>query len=405
MLSKLMRYAREPLYKNSFFIGLSRVFNAACGFFFWLVAARYYSVADVGIATALISSLGLVMTFSRFGFDVSLIRFMPLNDKNKVFNTCLWITTLSAIVVSLIYLMVVGTLSPSISFIQSYAIIFVIFALMNSITLTTGNAFLSFRKGEYYFTQNLLLASRIPLLLLFAILGSLGIFFSVGFAYLIASVLAIFLILKFVRIRPEVSKNFAKKTFKFSSMNYLANVFNVVPSLVLPILVLNLLGAEEAAKYYIAFAIGNLILIIPDAISTSFFVEGSHGINLKRGATKALVGIYGLLVPAVLFIYFFGAFLLGLFGEDYVEALELLRILAFSSFFVVIYTLFIPVQNIRMRVESVVFINLIKFVLLLGLSYVFILRFGIVGVGWAWMITYGILGLGIVELVKREQWI
>ena len=72
---ELKQYLADPLYKNSFFLVLSRVINVACGFFFWMIAARLYSVEDVGLATALISSLGLVILFSRFGFDFSLIRF------------------------------------------------------------------------------------------------------------------------------------------------------------------------------------------------------------------------------------------------------------------------------------------------------------------------------------------
>ena len=49
------------------------------------------------------------------------------------------------------------------------------------------------------------------------------------------------------------------------------------PNLILPIMVLNVLGAEQAAYYYIAYAIAALLFMIPGAISTSLFVEGSHG--------------------------------------------------------------------------------------------------------------------------------
>jgi len=66
-------------------------------------------------------------------------------------------------------------------------------------------------------------------------------------------------------------------------------------------------------------------------------------------------------MPTVLLIYLFGNFLLGLFGKDYVEALELLRILASSSFFVAVYSLFIPIQNMKTRVGSIVKLNLLGF--------------------------------------------
>ena len=47
--------------------------------------------------------------------------------------------------------------------------------------------------------------------------------------------------------------------------------------MILPIMVLNVLGAEQAAYYYIAYAIAALLFMIPSAISMSLFVEGSHG--------------------------------------------------------------------------------------------------------------------------------
>jgi O-antigen/teichoic acid export membrane protein len=406
-IPELKQHLNDPLYKNSFFLVLSRVFNVACGFFFWMLAARLYSIEEVGLATALIASLGLVILFSRFGLDVSLIRFLPIKDKSKVFNTCLIITTISSFIVGIIYILGVNFFSSSLSFIQnpSYAIIFVLVAVMNSIALTTGYSFIAIRKASHYFFQNVFLALRIPFLIPLVFLGCFGIFCSAGLAYLLASLFAFLLLSKSIGFNLKIDKPFIRESFRFSSKNYVSSVLLAVPTLVLPILILNLLGEAEAAKYYIAFAIGNLVLIIPDALSTSLFVEGSHGESLRKNVIKAGLTIYAFLIPAVIFLYFFGDILLGLFGEDYVEAFELLRILALSSFFVVIYSLFIPIQNVRMKVESIVKLNFIRFLLLLGLCYVLILKFGIVGVGYAWMITYGILALGIVGLVKREEWV
>ena len=152
-IPELKQQLNDPLYKNSFFLVLSKVFNAACGLFFWMLAARLYSIEDVGLATALIASLGLVILFSRFGLDFSLIRFLPIKDKNEVFNTCLIITTISSFIVGLVYILGANFFSSRLSFIQNpkYAIIFLTFAVMNSIDLTTGYAFIAIKKGRNYF--------------------------------------------------------------------------------------------------------------------------------------------------------------------------------------------------------------------------------------------------------------
>ncbi|RLG28145.1 polysaccharide biosynthesis protein, partial [Methanosarcinales archaeon] len=41
---------------------------------------------------------------------------------------------------------------------------------------------------------------------------------------------------------------------------------------------------------------------------------------------------------------------------------------------------------------------------LIGLSYVFMLEFGIIGVGYAWMVGYGLSSLVVGGMVWKEGW-
>jgi len=404
-LISILEYSRNPLYRNSLYIVLGRVSDVGFGFLFWTVAARLYSVADVGIATALISSLLLIVAFSRFGFDTALIRFLPTQDHSRVFNTCLWITIGATVIVTLVYLLAIDLIAPEIAFIRDFALIFLLLAIVSSVIDTTGYALLCLRKGNIKLLLNLLTGLRLPLLLPFVFLGSLGIFFSLGLANLVAAIIAVALIRRFVPLALRIDRAFVRTTFQFSSMNYLANLLNSLPALVMPILIVNLLSPENAALYYIAFAIGSLVLIVPEAMSTSFFIEGSHGINLRKGTVMTLSVTYAALIPAVLFIVLFGNLLLNFFGSEYTTAFDLLRLIAISSFFVTIFNLFIPLQNIRMQVRGVVIVNFLRFAIYLGLSYVLLQSIGVIGAGIAWLVTHMILSVGIVAYVKVKGWI
>jgi O-antigen/teichoic acid export membrane protein len=86
-------------------MALCNVFNAGCGFFFWIIAARFYSVEQVGLATALISSLGLVILFSRLGFDSSVIRFFSSEDRGKIISTSLIATTSACVLSGAIFIL------------------------------------------------------------------------------------------------------------------------------------------------------------------------------------------------------------------------------------------------------------------------------------------------------------
>jgi O-antigen/teichoic acid export membrane protein len=219
-----------------------------------------------------------------------------------------------------------------------------------------------------------------------------------GLAYLFSTTFGIFMLNKLIGVHIQADKHFIRKSFKFSIWNYLSNILANVPSLIMPVMILNLLGNAEAAKYYIAAAIANFVLIIPDAIGISLFVEGSHGENLKKMLIKSASAIALCMVPLVIMIYFMGNTLLGFFGKDYIEAYGLLKLLVLSSFFVTIYMLFLPIQNIKMKPQRITLLNSLRASLLLSLSYTFIKKLGITGYGYAWMITYGILGLGVAGI-------
>ncbi len=397
----------NPLYKNSFFITLSRFSNVFVGFIFWIVAVRLYSIEDVGVATALISSISIVISLSRLGFDFSLIRFVQINDKTKVFNTAIVVTTAASLIIGIIYISGFRyvNFSSNLAFIQShsYIVIFLLFVIMNSLVSITGIAFTAIRKADHYFFQNIILASRVPLLIPLTFLGSFGIFDSVGLAFLFSALFSLICLDKSVKFELKIDKKFMKESFSFSFGNYASSIFTTIPALILPIMVLGLLGESAAAKYYISFAVGSLVMIIPEALSTSLFIEGSHGESMRKNIYKVGLTIYIFLIPAIIFIYLFGDNILGLFGNNYDAGL--LKLFAFSSIFSALIPLFVSIQNVRMNVNMIVKMNFLMFVLLLGLSYLFLLKFGIVGVGYAWIITYTILDLIIGTSIKKLGWL
>ncbi len=395
----------DPFYRNSLFMALSSVFSAGCGFFFWMIAAKIYTIEEVGLASALISFLGLILLFSRFGFDFAVIRFLSSEDKATVFSTSLIITTTASILVGSIFILLVDVLAPALVFLEDpgHVLIFLFIAAVNSVAAITGNVFVADRKADHYFFQNIFMALRIPFLVPLAFLGTVGIFCSLGLSFLVASFFGIIILRRsFCVIGSEHSMDFVRRSFKFSYWNYASNILSIAPVLILPVMILNMLGEGEVAKYSIAFAIGNVVLIIPNSLGTSLFVEGSHGEELKKSAIRALIASFVLLVPAVLLVFIFGGSLLELLSEEYLEAFGLLRVLAVSSFLVMVYSLFVPIQNVRMKVGSIVKLNVVRCILLLGLSYAFIQDYGIIGVGYGWAVSYSVVVVIIVMILKYQ---
>jgi len=83
---ELKKHLSDPLFKNAYFLMFSSLTPAGSSFFFWLIAARFYSTADIGLASAIISAMGLISMLSLLGFGISLVRFLPECSSVKALN-------------------------------------------------------------------------------------------------------------------------------------------------------------------------------------------------------------------------------------------------------------------------------------------------------------------------------
>jgi O-antigen/teichoic acid export membrane protein len=401
------RFASDPLFRNSFFMLINKVLVVTTGFVFWVLAARYYSVNDIGVATALLSGSSLIVAFSTFGFEMSLVRFLRSYDKSKAFYTCLFVIIGTSFVISLLYIFFVQYISPDLAFIKEwlYAIVFILFTVISAIGIITNNTFWALRDTRYTFLQNVLQISRVPALIPLMFLGILGILGANFFGYIVTYIVIFILLSRFIPFKPQLDMEFIKKSFKFSFGNYIANIMYNASFLALPIIVLNMEGDAAAGIFYIAFTLGNFLLQIPIALSVSFFVEGVYGESMRKNLVKSGTTIILLLVPGIALFWVFGANILGFFGDVYVNAIDLLRLVALSSLVFTIYSLFLPILNIKMRIKALITLNFLIMMLLVGLTCIFVSMFGISGVGYAMIGTFSIIDIVIICLSIKWGWL
>ncbi len=379
---------------------------AGFGFFFWMIAARLYSQADVGIATALMSSMGLLILISRLGLDQSVIRFFPQRDKNRVLGTAIVVPTAVALGAGVVFVAMVDVIAPDLVVVRTVAPLYLGFLGAYSITWILEGAFNAIRKSEYYFVLNLLYGSRILFLLPLVFLGAMGIFSSFGLSFVLGLILAFFLLRRCsIHPTPGVDQTFLREAWQFSAGAYVAGMLMAAPNMVIPIMVLNVLGAESTANYYITYAIVSILFMIPYAFTTSLFVEGSHGGEMKKSVFRTLASMFALLIPAIVGISLLGEPILNLIGKDYVEGITLLRVLALSAVFVSICQTFISIAKVRNDIRSLIIISGFVSVALLGLGYTLMHRFGLIGMGYAWFTTYAMGTLLTGVILRKKGWI
>ncbi len=398
---------KDPLFKNSFYIMLTSISTAGFGFLFWMLAARLYTAEEVGIATALISSMTLIVLLSKVGMDSSIIRFIPKGDKNSVFNTSIIVTTFSSLCLGIIFIMGVKIFSPELQFLKSpeNAILYIMYIVANSLATTAGITFLSLRKAECQFIQSIVSASRILFLILLIPIGKMGIFSAVGLSFILSFIFASIFFEKIgIKLKFVVDKEFLKNSFHYSADNYLISLFLSAPNQIIPLIALNKLGEEATAYYYITFAIASLLFMIPNSLSTSLFIEGSHGENLRKNAIKSLTASFAILIPSIILLYFGGDWLLGLVGKDYSDkGTKLLQIIIFTSIFISVTSTYSSIKRIQKDVKGIKLLSGIISVLLIILVYKLVPLFGIIGIGYSWVLSYGIGSILVGMMIWKER--
>ncbi len=87
----LKQHLNDPLFKNAYFLMLSSVTFAGSGFFFWVIATRFYFTEEV--ASGSIAAMNLISMLLLLGFDISLVRYIPeREDKRELIKSYLTIS-------------------------------------------------------------------------------------------------------------------------------------------------------------------------------------------------------------------------------------------------------------------------------------------------------------------------
>ena len=416
--NRLKAVLHKPLYANALHLLINYVVTEAIGFVFWMVATRIYTAENVGLGSAAISATQLLAMISLLGMNMALVRFLTdAGEKaNELINSCLTIGGFAAMIAGVVFLLGVGVWSPALILILQngiYFAAFVIFSMATTVLSMFNHIFIADRRSGFVTIQNTIASMlKVGLVIILFLFGdSFGVFNASGIAILISILIGYFVLLP--KIRPGyhasfvIRKDIVKKIFNFSLLNYFSNLLWETPRLILPIMVLNLLSAEQNAYFYIAWALAGILRAIPMAVSLSLFAEGSYDAKLLNATIwRSLKIILILLLPAVALMLAMGDKLLLLFGRSYSQyGTNLLWLMAIAALPVAVNYMYIAVKRIEKRLKGVLLLTTFVAIVTLGLSWVLLPQMGLPGAGVAWLIAQGIAAVVIVInwISKRTQ--
>jgi len=394
---KLEQFVAIPLYSNAFYLMLNAGVMALFGFFFWVVVARFYTEAEVGLGSAIISAMSLLSIISLVGLNISLVRFLPHSDKpQELINSCYTLGGLVSLAIAGIFLAGLGFWSPALAFVKQNAVfasVFMVFTMLWTLHSLVNYTFVAQRRAGFVLSKNTIFSVlKLGFPVLFVLFfRTFGIVASWGVAMAVALAVSIFLFLPkvqdFYKPLPTLKLNLLKDMWRYSGGNYLADLFSTCLPFILPLMVVNVLGAQQNAYFYIGWMIAALLFAIPRGVSQSLFAEGSHFEDrLKENVTKSLKFTYLLLIPAVIVLILVGKWVLLAFGQSYSpNALHLLWVLSVSSIPLALTHIYTGILRVTGRIKELVGIWGFIVLATLLISYLIMPVTGIIGIGYTWL--------------------
>lgn len=397
----------DSLYRNSIFLIINMGFSALAGFLFWTINARLFDAEAVGYATALVSALGLAATFSSLGFNKTVVRFLTKStNQNQLLVTKMYLSTGAALLSALVlafWMPKLGITHPS----GLVVAVFALSAVVISLKTLVDSIFIAHRAARQTLIENSVSnVAKLTLPFVCMSFGYMGIFVSYSLAALLALLTAVFILRrKFqfkARTRPAVQS--LTGLWSFSLGSYAADIVGALPTLVLPLIITAKVGPAIGAYWYMAMMVATFLFMLCSSINQSLFAEAAHDeAALLRHVRKAALAMVGIVVPLAVLLSIIAPTLLLLFGPEYQQATDALRLLLLSSVLIIGNYIAGSILNIYGKVGYLTLVNAVNAAIVIAGSLLFV--HSLTGFGWVWLAgevaNVSLFGLGAGYVLRN----
>lgn len=416
---RIGRALSEPLARSSASLIASTILSALIGIGFWAVAARTFSVREVGRDSALAAMMLALSGLGQLSLNNTIPRFVPqmrarVGRHVAIAYAC---SAAASAIFGVIFIVVAPLVSHRFAFIDADPLVWVLFPLSVaawSIFCLQDAVLLGLSKGHWLPIENgLFSVARIVVL-------PIALWLGIGHGVFVAFVVPMFVSLPIINVliarralpAAERARHHAAGVvetiglaplLRFLAQDVTGTMVAQLSLTAVPLLVTGLLGATATAYFYIPFTLIAAFDMLFFAIATSLTAETARSPvrarALIRKATRWLV-LAQTPVAAVIFVA--APLILLPFGPAYVHhGTTLLRLLAAASPLRAVAFLYDGVCRMQghgsrlLVVEGLAGIAMVVAVTLLARGD------GLVGVGLAWLMVWGLVAVCVAPAMRH----
>ncbi|MGI5459875.1 lipopolysaccharide biosynthesis protein [Streptomyces sp. CA-249302] len=404
----------EPLLRTGHLLAVSSLVNSGLGAVFWLCATHWYDAHVVGLSYAALSASLLLAGIGQLNLNEFLVRFVPTAGlrTRRLVLTCYAVSVSCSLLAAAVFLALVPVAVPRLDFLLTpvTGACFVLATAGYAVFVMQDGALTAVRRPGWVVAENVIFAcAKILLLALGAALALFsGILLSWAGALVVSLLVANAVLLR--RAVPRHERDTRAMTppprlLGYAAADWFGSLFRLAAYTLVPLMVLQSLGAEQSAYFSLAWTIGYVPYLLACNMGTSLVVESvrrperlvEHGLRVLRHSILLLAGISALLIALAPQI-------LALFGSSYAaEATTTLRLLALSALPNLAVSVAIDVARARRRLRWAIGLQMALCVGVLGLTEVLLPRLGVTGAGVAWLATEILIAVPL--LACRSRWL
>jgi O-antigen/teichoic acid export membrane protein len=411
-LTALSRVFSDPLYRGSLIMLGNSAGLAIFGFVFWLIATHIYSASSVGAYASVTAGTGLLSAVTSLGLPNTITRrIATAANPRQLIWLALAVSALLGGVLCLVTVLLVGPHLPGelgLGQRGTMGVLLTGIVIATAISTILDAALIATRATPALAVKNLAgSVIKLLVLVLLAGLGTPGLILAYGLGISLSSVLSwLALWRKLDRGGERVSTaRLLRSHLSATAGNYASMIMGMLPSTVVPIEVLIILGPAATGRFAVAFTLAGFLNVIPSTVAQVLFAEASRqDVILGVQFRKALRGTYGLLLPPLVVLAVGAPFALRLFGAAYAATTtDCLRVLLLSALFTGGTYLVDSMLIARDRIAAYTFMNGANAALVLGCVAV-LLPGGLTAGAWGWTAAQGIsLLLGVVVIATGRS--
>lgn len=422
--------AALPLIQSGLSLVMSSVVASALGFLFWLLAARQYDSADLGVGAAVITAMILLADVSHLGLRTGLVRFVPTagRDTRALIARSYGLSMGTAGLGALVFVAGLGLWMPELAVLRSwgFGLLFVTATMCWVVFQLEDSVMLALRLAHWVPVENGVFGV-LKIVLLFPLAGlagrsaQLGVYLAWSLPVFVVVAVVTFAIastLNRVEAAAQAADGVARpaglrglltmqlsmrQVLSYSLVDWAATMSRSAVIGVLPMLVLATRGGSVAAYWSIAWTIAFSVYMLSANVGDALLAEASYDQdNVDRHTLHSGLLSMAISAPVVVVAIAAAPWVLQAFGREYADgAATALRLLLLGSIPNVVTRTYVGRLRAEGRMAAVLVYEAVISAGVLVLGWALLHAMGIAGVALAWLLVLTLAAVYVlaVELV------